>query len=126
MLKIILKHKILETCINALFDSCTSSFSAPSLNHSTIYSDIHIGDHYDKLVFRIDIPGKDIIVREFKNCRIKDICRVVSPHDLPILVFDSDVMRKSVYNRDGRVIDYSVNYENHNIHLSTKWLTIVW
>lgn len=123
MFKIILKHNILETCINALFDSCISSFSAPSPNHCMRYSGIQVGDHYDKLVFKIDIPGNDLIVREFKNCHIKDIYRVVSPLDLPILVFDSDVMRTSVYNRDGRVIGYSVDYENHNIHLSTKWLT---
>lgn len=123
MFKLILKHKILETCINALFDSCISSFTSPILNNSTIYSDIKVGDHYDQLVFRIDILGNDIIVREFKNCQIKDIVRVVSPLDPPILVFDSDIMNKSVYNRDGRVTSYSMNYENHNIHLSTKWLT---
>jgi hypothetical protein len=55
--KLIFKHKILETCIDALFDSCIASFSAPILDHSTIYSDILIGYRYDQLVFRIDVPG---------------------------------------------------------------------
>lgn len=122
MLKLIFKHKILETCIDALFDSYIASFSAPILNHSTIYSDILIGYQYDRLVFRIDIPGNDIIVREYKNCQIKDIHWIVSPLDPPIIVFTSDIMFKFVYNRDGRIIGHSINYENHNIHLSTKWL----
>lgn len=123
MLKLIFKHKILETCIDALFDSCIASFSAPILDHSTIYSDILIGYRYDQLVFRIDVPGNDIIIRVYKNCQIKDICWVVSPLDPPIIVFDSDIMYKFVYNRDGRITGHSKNYENHNIHLSTKWLT---
>lgn len=123
MVKLILKHEILEICINALFDSCISSFKSPLLNNFTIYSDIQVGDHYDQLVFRIDIPGNDIIVREFKNCQIKDIVWVVSLLDPPILVFDCDIMIQSVYKRDGRVIGYSMNFENnHNTFLSTKWL----
>lgn len=113
MLKIILKHKIIETCIDALFDSCISSFSAPEMEKSNL--------RYDLLEFLYVLNGSDTIIRQYRNCIVKDSYWCIDKHASKNIVFDADILFTTIY-KDGCVIDYKIEYEPKNEHASTRFL----
>lgn len=86
MIKLILKHKIVETAINTFFDRIATAFNVPTLNK--IY---RVGDHVHYIKCnRSDWWGDTHIIVYFM--RDLTITRIYSDGSMVLMVNDSNLM----------------------------------
>jgi hypothetical protein len=65
--------------------------------------------------------GSDAILRQYRNCVVKDSYRSVDEFALEYIVFDADILFTTIY-KDGRVIDYKIEYNPKNECINTRYL----